>query len=371
MPVYMDIHDTTEATVEDVAADHQRDFALQDKFNCKFIYFWHDIPNNTGFCVFEAPEKECVINLHNASHGHTPNQIIEVELSEVEFFLGKVAEIAWNKKNLPFEGYISKTAHRAIMSLEINNPLFLKLQINKDKFTEAKILQKKIINDSLLKLEGNKISSENGNILISFLSEENAIDCAADIHNRFLTLLIDGNLKTNISIGLSFGAPVTESDDLFGDVISLARKLVYIAGENKILISSSLAKAYNAFKLKTGIKNGIMKVLTSREENFLNSLFEFFKKNWNKEDFKIDSLVKQFNMSRTQLYRRILDLTGHSPNAFIREVRLKNALKMIEERRGSISEIAFESGFNSPSYFSRCFFKKFGIHPSEYAHKIV
>ena len=176
MPVFMDIHDTTEATVEDVAADHQRDFALQDDFNCKFIYFWHDIPNNTGFCVFEAPEKECVINLHNASHGHTPNQIIEVELSEVEFFLGKVAEIAWNKKNLPFEGYINKTAHRAIMSLEINNPLSLKLQINKDKFAAVENLQKKIINDSLLKLEGNKVSWENGNILISFLSEENAIN---------------------------------------------------------------------------------------------------------------------------------------------------------------------------------------------------
>ena len=100
MPIYMDIHDTTEAKTEDIAAAHQRDLALQDKFNCKFVYFWHDIPNCTGFCVFEAPDKESVINLHNKAHVTIlPNQIIEVELSEIEFFLGKIADIAWSKKN--------------------------------------------------------------------------------------------------------------------------------------------------------------------------------------------------------------------------------------------------------------------------------
>ena len=370
MPVYMDIHDTTEATVEDVAADHQRDFALQDKFNCKFIYFWHDIPNNTGFCVFKAPEKECVINLHNASHGHTPNQIIEVDLNEVEFFLGKVAQIAWNK-NHPFEGYISKTAHRAIMSLKINYPLFLKLRINKDKFAATENLQKKIINDSLLKLEGNKVSWEKGKILISFLSGENAINCAAEIQHKFSDPAAEENSETSVSIGLNFGAPVTKSNDLFGDVISLANKLGYFAGQNRILISSSLGKAYNYLKVKTGLRNGFIKVVNSRNEQFINELFESLEKNWNLKEFNIESLVKQFGMSRAQLYRRISDLTGHSPNNFIREVRLNNALKMIEEQKGSISEIAYESGFNNPSYFSRCFFRKYGIQPSEYARGII
>ena len=371
MPIYMDIHDTTEATVEDVAADHQRDFALQDDFNCKFIYFWHDIPNKTGFCVFEAPEKECVINLHNASHGHTPNQIIEVELSEVEFFLGKVADIAWNKKNTPFDGYINETAHRTIKYLEINNPLLLKLQINKGKYAELVGCQKKIIKDSYLKFEGNVITWENSSVLTSFLSEENAIECAAEIQNKFYDISKEENLNLSVQMGLNFGAPVTKSDDLFGDVISLAKKLGHIAGENLVLISSSLGKAYNELKTKAGFKNGFIKVLNSRNENFLVKLFESVEKNWNKEEFNIDSLVKQFGMSRAQLYRKITDLTGHSPNNFIREVRLKNALKMIEEQKGSISEIAYGSGFNNLSYFSRCFFKKFGILPSEYAHNIV
>ena len=369
MPIYMDIHDTTGATVEDVAADHQRDFALQDDYNCKFIYFWHDIPNNTGFCVFEAPEKECVINLHNASHGHTPNQIIEVDLSKVEFFLGKVAEIAWNKKNHPFEGYISKTAHRAVMSMEINNPLSLKLRINKDKFADLLDLKKKIIKDSLLKFEGNVVSWTNNNILTSFLAEENAINCAVMIQNK-LTKLSEAEGKfTGVSTGLSFGAPVTKSEDIFGDVISLAKKLAYTAGENHILISSSLGKVYN--RLKTNLKNNHIKVLSSRYEDFLTRFVELIEQKWNEEELNINSLIKQFGMSRAQFYRKIKDLTGHSPNNFIREIRLKNAVKMIEERKGSISEIAYESGFNNPSYFSRCFFKRYGIQPSEYARGIL
>ncbi|MEJ2617100.1 MAG: DUF4242 domain-containing protein [Ignavibacteriaceae bacterium] len=368
MPIYMDIHDTTGATAEDVASDHQRDFVLQDSFNCKFIYFWHDIPNNTGFCVFEAPDKESVINLHNASHGNTPNQIIEIELSDVEFFLGKITDVAWSNKNSPFDGYINEKVHRTILFLEIVNPILSKLQINKRKFADILKLQRKIIKESFLKFKGKEVSWENDSIVTSFLSEENAINCAAEIQNKFTNLSEEENIKFSVSIGLNFGAPVTESEDLFGDVISLAKKLGYIAGENQILISSSLGKVYKELIFKTGLKNSLIRVLNSRYENFLNNLLETFEEKWNEEKFNIDSMIKQLGISKSQLYRNVTFLTGCSPNEFLREYRLKQALRSIEKMRGNISEIAFECGFNNPSYFSKCFQKKFGILPSEYAN---
>ena len=151
---------------------------------------------------------------------------------------------------------------------------------------------------------------------------------------------------------------------------ALAKKLGYIAGENQILISSSLGKVYNKLKLKTDLKNNLIKVLSSRYEVFLTRLLETIEQKWNEEEFNIDGLVKQFGMSRAQLYRRITDLTGYSPNNFIREIRLKNALKLIETQKGNISEIAYESGFNNPSYFSKCFQRRFGVLPSEYANTI-
>ncbi len=372
MPLFMDIHDTTGATPEDIAGAHQKDLDLQEDFKCKFVYFWHDTPNCTGFCVFEAPDKEAVIKLHNKTHNPIlPNQIIEVDLSEVEFFLGKITDIAWAKEKTPFDGYINETVHRAIMCLEIVNPLLLKLQDTKNKFADLSELQLKLIKDSFLMFEGHIVSSESDRILASFLSKEKAINCARDVQDKFIKLSTEENTKSGVSIGLNFGAPVTTSDNLFGETIKVAKQLAYFAGENQIIISSSLGKTYNRLRNKPGLKNGFIKVLNLRDETFLNELFETFEKNWNEEGFSINSLIKHFSMSRAQLYRKITFLTGYSPNNFIRETRLKNARKLIETQKGDIAEIAYESGFNSASYFSKCFRKKFGILPSMYAGSFV
>jgi AraC-like DNA-binding protein len=59
-------------------------------------------------------------------------------------------------------------------------------------------------------------------------------------------------------------------------------------------------------------------------------------------------------------------LTGKSPNTFIKDYRLNEAVKLLNKNAGNISEIAFETGFSSPSYFSKCFQKKYGHFPSGY-----
>jgi AraC-like DNA-binding protein len=59
-------------------------------------------------------------------------------------------------------------------------------------------------------------------------------------------------------------------------------------------------------------------------------------------------------------------LTGKSPNTFIKDYRLNEAVKLLNKNAGNISEIAFETGFSSPSYFSKCFQKKYGHFPTGY-----
>ena len=338
MPIYMDIHDTTGATADDIAVAHQLDMNIQEDFRCKFLYFWHDVPNKTGFCVFEAPDKKYVINLHNKAHNTVlRNQIIEVELDEMEFFLGKIADIAWTKKNSAFDGYINETVHRTIMYLEIENPMSITLEGEKGKFENILNLEKKLIKNSFLMFEGQIISWENNSILSTFLSQENAINCAEDIGNKFMELSKKENLKSSVSIGLHYGAPVTTSHDLFGDIIKLAKQLEYFAGENRAIISSALAQTYKELTLKAGTSNRILKVLTARDELFLMNLYTAFENHWNNEEFNIYSLVKQFGLSRAQLYRKITTLTGCSPNKFIRKIRLKNARKLIDVRKGILS----------------------------------
>jgi len=66
-----------------------------------------------------------------------------------------------------------------------------------------------------------------------------------------------------------------------------------------------------------------------------------------------------------------MNLTDKSPNNFIKDFRLHKALKQLHEQEGNISEIAYECGFNSPAYFSKCFMDKFGILPSKYIQQHI
>ncbi|MBO6631227.1 MAG: helix-turn-helix transcriptional regulator, partial [Psychroserpens sp.] len=62
-------------------------------------------------------------------------------------------------------------------------------------------------------------------------------------------------------------------------------------------------------------------------------------------------------------------LTGKTPNNFIKDYRLHKALVLLHNHHGSIAQIAKQSGFNSPTYFSECFLNKYGVRPSTYAQQ--
>jgi transcriptional regulator GlxA family with amidase domain len=70
-------------------------------------------------------------------------------------------------------------------------------------------------------------------------------------------------------------------------------------------------------------------------------------------------------MGRRQMHRKITALTGKSASRYIRSVRLARAKKMIEEKQGNISEIAYSVGFGSPAYFARCFREEYGHPPRD------
>ena len=71
-------------------------------------------------------------------------------------------------------------------------------------------------------------------------------------------------------------------------------------------------------------------------------------------------------MSKSQASRKIKSLTGMTPNQLIQEARLQKALNNMSQNNKTISEIAYESGFNSPTYFTRVFKKRFGISPTNF-----
>ena len=83
------------------------------------------------------------------------------------------------------------------------------------------------------------------------------------------------------------------------------------------------------------------------------------------EEFSIEQFGEEVGMSRMQLHRKLKALTGKSASGYLRSIRLSKAKKMIEEKQGNISEIAYSVGFSSPTYFTRCYKEEFGHLPSD------
>ena len=106
--------------------------------------------------------------------------------------------------------------------------------------------------------------------------------------------------------------------------------------------------------------------ITSSDEKFLIRILEILEQNYSNEDFTADEFSKKAGLSRMQLHRKLQALTDQSASEFIRNFRLKRAMKLLSAKKGNISEIAFEVGFNNPSYFTECFKVLFGFSPSEY-----
>jgi DNA-binding response OmpR family regulator len=121
--------------------------------------------------------------------------------------------------------------------------------------------------------------------------------------------------------------------------------------------------------LKAFLLNDPSAEITSRDEVFLSGLLEVVSKNLEDPSFSVLELSRQMGVSRTQLFRKLKALTGQQPNEFIRSVRMKKASELLKKGSSNVSEIAYDLGFNSLSYFSRCFKEVYHITPTEYMKK--
>jgi signal transduction histidine kinase/DNA-binding response OmpR family regulator len=107
----------------------------------------------------------------------------------------------------------------------------------------------------------------------------------------------------------------------------------------------------------------------SLDKEFMEKILNTIEENLANEKFDSDFLAKNMYISRSQLHRKLHAITGHGPGEFIRIYKLKRAAKKILERKLSITQIAYEVGFNSPAQFTRAFQKYFNCLPSEFNSK--
>lgn len=122
----------------------------------------------------------------------------------------------------------------------------------------------------------------------------------------------------------------------------------------------------SAFIKKFEIKPGEIGI-TSLDEKFLKKALKAVEKNIGNSEFSVEKMGRELGVSRGHLYNKLMALTGKTPIEFIRVMRLKRAAQLLAKSQQSVSEIAFQVGFNDPKYFTRYFKDEFGVVPSEFA----
>src|SRR5512133_1726956 len=113
-----------------------------------------------------------------------------------------------------------------------------------------------------------------------------------------------------------------------------------------------------------------MKEHHSMDQAFVSKLTEIVLANLTDGNFDVEKLAKEAGISRITLYRRIRSIKRQDISQFIRGIRLQRAMEMLQNHEGSVADIAFRTGFGSPTYFIKCFHDYYGFPPGE-VRKIV
>ncbi len=353
MPIYMDLHELPEGiTAHDIAEMHQEDLKIEHLFNCRGLTYWCDEKRQTAFCLMDAPNKQAVIDLHAKAHGAIPLRILEVNESIVESFLGRIEDpIKSQKSSL---NIVNNPAFRILAVLKLNNDIAK---------IPADLLSKSVLEEISITIaisEGRIIKQWEANLLIAYDTTTNAIKSILAI-KKLLSELKDTPFQTYI--GVCAGLPVTRDCGLFEETLKNAEYLCDIS-QGRILITSEIKELYESENQNRQINEASIDVISLSDEKFLNDMMNYLEKKWRNPNLGVPDFCSNLGLSTSQLYRKMTAVVKRSTNSLLQDFRLGKALRLLRKKDRNIAEIAFETGFNSAAYFTKCFRKKYGISPS-------
>jgi AraC-like DNA-binding protein len=126
-----------------------------------------------------------------------------------------------------------------------------------------------------------------------------------------------------------------------------------------------------AEKYKNVLRSSDEEVIDSHNQRLLKKAIEVVENNMSDPKFSVERMAMEMGMSRTNMHRKMKEITGFPPSELIRNIRLRKAAALLLNQADSVSQISFTVGFEDHSYFSKSFKKQFGVPPSEYLQSIV
>ena len=253
MPIYMDVHNKAQgATVDDVVQAHVLDLGVQGKYGVRYLRYWFNQEAGKIFCLVEAPSVVAAVTVHEKSHGMLPDEIIEVEKTLVEAFLGSAEEsVDVEPSKLPAglsfddlpKGPVGKpvldTALRTILFTDLEGSTAMTQRLGDEAAHRLVQEHNAIIRNALREHRGNEVKTIGDAFMVSFVSPRRAVECSIAIQRGLREQLEQEPAHAiRVRAGLSVGEPVEEKQDFFGAAVQLAARACAHAQPGQILASS-------------------------------------------------------------------------------------------------------------------------------------
>ncbi len=372
MPIYMDRHDVPGVTAGAVAEASARDIEIQGDYGIEVMTYWVDEERGNAFCLMKAPNRNSVRDMHGKAHGLVPNEIIEVNSSIVNAFLGRIHNPGSDKPGQSTEHSIfNDPAFRSIMVVDLKDRALVNSKYGKELGNKLIKNFNNLAGRSIHDYGGLKVENHDV-VMASFSSVSNAVECALNMYESIQIQNRCTDLPyVELKIGISAGVPVTESSKIFGDAIRMAKRLCAISESGKIQTASIIKELYKGNSAAAFNGTGQIRALNPADEQFLNRLMDAFYNSISDREVKMGEFSKRLGVSRSQLYRKTIHITGLSPIDFLKEMRLNNAIKLMQKEYKNISETTYELGFTNPSYFTKCFKRRFSVPPAEFIKNLM
>jgi class 3 adenylate cyclase len=237
MPIFMDRHHLHGMTPEHVADAHRKDLEIQDKYGVKYLTYWYDSEHCKGFCLVDAPDAATAERVHREAHGQIPSEIIGVDLTTVEAFLGRISD---PRHAADSTAHAMDAGLRAILVTDIVGSTELTTRLGDVAALELVRVHDCLVRRGLVTHAGREVKHTGDGIMAVFDEVANAVRAAADIQRRFSAYNAEATEDLRIRIGIDAGEPVAEHNDLFGATVHLAFRLCGEAEADGILVSGSV-----------------------------------------------------------------------------------------------------------------------------------
>jgi class 3 adenylate cyclase len=233
MALFLDRHKVPGATAADVAAAHDLDLAVQDKYKVRYVTYWFDEDEGTVFCLAEGPDRQSLETVHREAHGLIADNIIEVGNGPINAFLGDIP------RHPAGEAYVD-SAVRAILFTDLCDSTKQTQELGDEGFMSVIHEHDHIVRSALKTQGGHEVKHTGDGIMASFTSVSAAVASAISIQCAVRSRNESAEWPVHLRVGISVGEPVTERGDLFGAAVQLSARLCGAASPGGIAVSTAV-----------------------------------------------------------------------------------------------------------------------------------